>query len=76
MKEKGIFGNEYILLNEKLQVENRDLVVAIINGEATFKIFVIEGGRKILKQANYDYKEIELREGDDIKLIKVIKTWR
>lgn len=46
MKEKGIFGNEYILLNEKLQVENRDLVVAIINGEATFKIFVIEGGKK------------------------------
>ena len=52
------------------------MVVAIINGEATFKIFVIEGGREILKQANYDYKEIELREGDDIKLIKVIKTWR
>jgi len=46
MKEKGIFGNEYILLNEKLQVENRDLVVAIINGKATFKIFVIEGGKK------------------------------
>jgi len=46
IKEKGIFGNDYILLNEKLQVENRDLVVAIINGEATFKIFVIEGGKK------------------------------
>jgi len=46
MKEKGILEKKYILLNEKLQVENRDLVVAIINGEATFKIFVIEGGKK------------------------------
>lgn len=50
------------------------MVVAIINGEATFKIFVIEGERKILKPANRDYKEIELKEGDDIKLIKVVKV--
>jgi len=40
------------------------------------RFLLLKGGRKILKQANYDYKEIELREGDDIKLIKVIKTWR
>jgi len=74
INDKGIFENDYILLNEKLQVENRDLVVAIINGEATFKIFVIEGERKILKPANRDNKEIELKEGDDIKLIKVVKV--
>lgn len=76
MKEKGIFENDYILLNDKLQVENKDLVVAIINGAATFKIFVVDGDRKYLKPANHDYKEIELKEGDDIKLIKVVKTWR
>lgn len=76
MKEKGIFENDYILLNEKLKVENKDLVVAIINGSATFKIFIVEGDRKFLRPANHDYEEIELKEGDDIKLIKVVKTWR
>lgn len=76
MKEKGIFENDYILCNEKLKVENKDLVVAIINGSATFKIFIEEGDRKFLRPANHDYEEIELKEGDDIKLIKVVKTWR
>ncbi len=60
--------------NYKLKIEI--WFVAIINGKATFKIFVIEGGKKNSKTANCDYKEIELRKGDDIKLIKVIKTWR
>ncbi len=46
IKGKGIFENDNILLNEKLQVENRDSDVVIINGDATFMIFVIEGGKK------------------------------
>lgn len=40
------------------------------------RFLLLKGERKILKSVNCDYKEIELREGDDIKLIKVIKTWR
>lgn len=76
MKEKGILENDYLLVNENLQFENGDLVVAIIDGMATFKILRIEGERKYLKPANHNYKEIELKEGEDIKIIKVVKTWR
>lgn len=76
MKDKGIFDGDYLLLNENLQFENGDLVVAIINGMATFKILRIENEKIYLKPANNHYNEIELREKDDIKIIKVVKVWR
>ncbi len=76
MKNKGIFEGDYLLINENLQFENGDLVVAIINGMATFKILRIENERIFLKPANNDFKEIELNKNDDIKIIKVVKAWR
>ena len=75
MKEKGIEEGDYLLLNPDLQVESGDLVVAIIDGKATFKVFRRVNGKVYLEPANNNYKRIELKEGMDVKLIKVTGVW-
>lgn len=76
MIDAKIYEGDYLLVNEKLQWENNSLVVAIINGKATLKRLVFDNGKWKFKPANKEYPEIELKENDDIKIIKVVKTWR
>lgn len=76
MVDSKIYEGDYLLVNEKMQWENNSLVVAIINGKATLKRLVYENGKWKLKPSNKNYPEIELNGNDDIKIIKVVKTWR
>ena len=75
MKEKGIEEGDYLLLNPDIQVESGDLVVAVIDKKATFKIFRRDNGKIYLEPANLNYKKIELKPDMDIKLYKVTGVW-
>lgn len=75
MKERGIEEGDYLLLNPDIQVESGDLVVAVIDKKATFKIFRRDNGKIYLEPANSNYRKIELKPDMDIKLYKVTGVW-
>ena len=52
MVEAGIFNGDYIIVREQKNAMNGDIVVALIDGEATVKTFYKEQGRVRLQPEN------------------------
>lgn len=57
MIEAGIYDGDYVVL-EIREVKNGDIVAALIDGEATLKRYVIEGGKPFLKAENSKYPDL------------------
>ncbi len=65
MVGEGILDGDYIVVEEKPQPDNGDMVVASIDGEATVKRFYRESdGTVRLQPANADFDPIVLHDGD------------
>lgn len=78
MIEAGIDDGDYVLVRPHKDAANGDIVVALIDGEATVKRFFIDGGLITLKPANAGYLPIIVRDdGLDFsivgKVVSVIK---
>lgn len=58
MKDAGILDGDMVIVNPGREVKNRDIVVAMIEGEATVKRYINIDGRKYLKAENPDYQNI------------------
>jgi repressor LexA len=58
MIEDGIFDGDYIFVRKQIAAERGDIVVAIIEGEATVKRFYPEGDRIRFQPANASMKPI------------------
>ncbi len=59
----SILEGDLALVRPQPTAENRDLVVAMVNGEATLKRFFRERGRTRLMAANPNYDDIIVRAG-------------
>lgn len=58
MVEAGIFNGDYIIVREQKNVMNGEIVVALIDGEATVKTFYKEQGRVRLQPENSSMEPI------------------
>ena len=74
----GIFDGDLALVRPQLTAENRDTVVAMVDGEATLKWFFYEPDHIRLQPANPNMQAIIIRPGDgDVSIVgKVIGVYR
>lgn len=63
MKDMGIFNGDTILIRHQLTANSGDTIVAIVDGDATLKIFEPKKNKIILEPRNKDYKPIEVIPG-------------
>jgi len=78
MIEAGVLEGDLVLVQPQTTAENRDIVVAMVNGEATLKRFFREKGNIRLQPENRTMDPIILRRGkDDVSIIgKVTGLYR
>ena len=62
MKNAGILNGDIVVIRQTPTAENGDIIVALIEDEATVKRFYKEGGRFVLRPENSAYKPIVIDE--------------
>lgn len=60
MRDAGINDSDIVILDSSLSPKHGDIVVAVVDGEATVKTLTIKNGRTYLTPANPDFKEIAI----------------
>ncbi|MCX8035025.1 MAG: helix-turn-helix domain-containing protein [Candidatus Dojkabacteria bacterium] len=73
MKDAGILPGDYILIDPHAIVNNKDIVVAMLDGNATLKFFFRKGDYVILEPANEDFKPIKVNDPNFRVVGKMIK---
>ncbi len=78
MIDAGIFSGDYAIIRPQQTAENGEIVVALIDGEATLKRFFLEDGRVRLQPENSTMSPIIVHAGDAETVIagRLIKTIR
>lgn len=69
MIEAGIFEGDHVIVKVQPQAENGDIVVALLDDEATVKRFYKRGKRIIFEPANADYSPIVPEPGSNIRIL-------
>ncbi len=77
MEGAMIYEGDLVLIEKEVNIKNKDIIVAFLNGEFTLKRFVFEKGKTFLKAENPKYPMIEIKSEDDFqpfgKVIGVLK---
>ncbi|MGI8556158.1 MAG: LexA family protein [Pyrinomonadaceae bacterium] len=68
-----IHSGDRLIVDRSLEQKNKDVVIAIINGEMTVKRFVIRGQRIFLVAENSHYSEIEVMGEAELIIWGVVK---
>lgn len=77
MINAGIFENDIIIVNQQKDAYDGEIVVALINDEATVKRLKHEKSRILLIPENNNYTPIELKKGDEFSIVgKVVGVFR
>lgn len=63
MKDAGILDGDFVVVKKQTTAENGEIVVALMNGEATVKYLEKKAGRIRLLPANSKFSPIEWQEG-------------
>lgn len=66
MKNAGLFHDDLVLIDRSLDPQPGNIVLAIVDGEFTCKLYQKRQGKAYLVPANPDYAPIECREGVEI----------
>ena len=75
MIEVGINHNDILLVDRSLDAKNRDIVIAIFEGNLTVKRLLIKTkGSVILKSENSLYKDIVIPEITDLEIWGVVTS--
>lgn len=72
MKDAGISPGDILVVDRSLTPADRQIVVAMIDGEFTVKRFRRGKGKVFLEAENPDFKAIEIREEQDMTLWGVV----
>ena len=79
MTGMGILNGDIVVVRKKAQAEHGEVVVVIIDGDATLKRFIKEGGTIKLRAENPAYEDILLDPGSSLqvagKLVGVIRKY-
>ena len=73
MINAGINDKDLVIVSPNEQTKNGDIVVALLNDEATVKKFELINNKIRLIAENDDYKPIEIKSQDDFKLVGKVK---
>jgi repressor LexA len=77
MKGAGIFDGDVVIVNPDPAAKSGDIVVALLDDEATVKRYVREKGRVVLRPENVEYDDIVVdKRGDARVLGKVVGLMR
>ena len=76
MRDAGILDGDLVIVDSKKEARNRDIVVALLQDEATVKRYMEINGRKYLKAENPKYKNIQPKSEWTIsgKVVGVIRN--
>ncbi len=74
MQDAGIFHNDFVIVRQQSSAINNDIVVALLEDEATVKRFIKKSDHVVLKAENKMYEPIIAR--DVLVLGKVIGLFR
>ena len=69
----GINDKDLVIVSPKEQAKNGDIVVALLNDEATVKRFELINNKIRLIAENKSYNPIEVKSEDDFKLVGKVK---
>lgn len=72
MIEAGIFSGDILIIDKSITPANKNIVVAILNGEFTVKRFIKDGNKIFLQPENKKYRNIEISDEDDFKIWGVV----
>jgi DNA polymerase V len=72
MTGAGIYPNDILIVDRSLEPKNKDVVIALIDGELTVKRFVKANNKFYLKPENPDYKPIEIPKDAEFMIWGVI----
>src|SRR5450759_4443514 len=70
----GIFDGNLLVVDKSLTPSSGDIVIAVIDGELTVKRFIQRDGKVILKPENPRFKEIELKDGQELQVWGVVTS--
>jgi DNA polymerase V len=70
----GIFDGNLLVVDKSLTPSSGDIVIAVIDGEMTVKRLINRDGKVILKPENSRFKEIELKEGQELQVWGVVTS--
>jgi repressor LexA len=77
MKGAGIMDGDVVIVNPQPDAKNGDIIVALLDEEATVKTYVTSKGKVMLKPENPDYEDIMLSGRDDVRVLgKVVGLMR
>lgn len=68
----GIFSGDILIVDKSITPANKNIVVAILNGEFTVKRFIKEKNKILLRPENSKYKDFEINLEDDFKIWGVV----
>jgi len=68
----GIFDGNLLVVDKSLIPSSGSIVIAVIDGELTVKRFLKDNDKIILKAENARFKNIELKEGQELKVWGVV----
>ena len=75
MIEVGINHNDILLVDRSLEARNRDIVIAIFEGNLTVKRLLIKAkGSIVLKSENASYNDILIPEISDLEIWGVVTS--
>ncbi len=77
MIEAGIFENDIVIINPQRDARNGEIVVAMLQDEATLKRYEKQGDIVYLKPENKNYNIIEVKDREDFSIIgRVLGVFR
>lgn len=77
MKDVGILDRDTIIVRQQREARNGEIVVALVDGEATVKTFRRFRDKVVLEPANEAFSPIEVESGQDLEIVgKVVSVLR
>ena len=70
----GIFDGDLLVVDKSLTPSSGDIVIAVIDGDLTVKRLIKHGGIITLKAENSRFKEIELKDGQELQVWGVVTS--
>jgi DNA polymerase V len=72
MVEAGIFDGDVLVIDRAIKAKHGHIVVAEVDGEFTVKTLFCKLGRTKLQAANVTFPDIQMKEGQELKVWGVV----
>jgi DNA polymerase V len=72
MQGAGIYENDILIVDRSIEVKNKDVIVAYLDGEFTVKRYLKKSGKHYLKPEHPDYPLIELDANETFQVWGVV----